>query len=202
MHYVSDKRIALCPTSNSPLTQSQQLHDQYMNIKTMNLQKSRGGSVLAHYISQFSLVGIDYELFVEGGGKLVSGEDSAELRSGLGKFRSKISDLRQTYPQLAARLEFLANFFALDAAIDPETVRNVPEKTCHETIFALLYAAKDIDLIPDHMPEIGYCDDSSVVETVLSRNASVFEQYCATRGLKWDALKPEPATETASDPIA
>ncbi len=171
-----------------------------MSTKTMNHPKPRDGSVLAHYISQFSLVGIDYERFVEGGGKLVSREDSSELRSALGDFRRKISGLRQTHPQLAARLEFLANFFASDAAIDPETVRSAPEKTGHETIFALLYAAKDIDLIPDHMPEIGYCDDSSVVETVLTRNATVFEHYCATHGLKWDALKPEPATEAAAEP--
>jgi uncharacterized membrane protein YkvA (DUF1232 family) len=42
----------------------------------------------------------------------------------------------------------------------------------HERKLALRYAAKQIDIIPDSVPEIGYADDSLFVRTVLSRTVS------------------------------
>jgi len=161
-----------------------------MTTETMNLPKPREGLHLASYINYFSEEGLDLDRFVEAGGRLVGREDSAGLRSGLADLRGKISDLRPAHPRLARQLELLAAFFAADAACDPETVRTLPATVCDETAFALFYTAKDMDLIPDELPEIGYDDDTAVVETVLSRHAGVFEEYCTAHHLEWTALKP------------
>jgi hypothetical protein len=120
-----------------------------MTTKTMNLPKPREGSHLASYISYFSEEGLDLDRFVEAGGRLVGREDSAGLRSGLADNRGKISELRPAHPRLARQLELLAAFFAADAAREPQTVRTLPVAVCDETAFALLYTAKDVDLIPD-----------------------------------------------------
>jgi len=155
----------------------------------MNTPKPREGSHLASYISNVSDEGLDFERFVRDGGRLVVHEDSPGLRSGLADLRQKIIDLRPAHPQLARQLDFLAMFFQSDAARDPETVRNLPEAVCNEVAFALFYTAKDMDLIPDDLPNVGYRDDCAVVATVLTRHAAFFEQYCAAHGLEWAALK-------------
>ena len=54
-----------------------------------------------------------------------------------------------------------------------------------ETAFALRYAAKEIDIIPDSVPEIGYADDSLIVRTVLSRHQDIFRDYCQFRKIRW-----------------
>jgi len=162
-----------------------------MPTETMNTPKPREGSHLASYITYVSDEGLDLERFVQDGGRLVVREDSAGLRSGLADLRQKISDLRPAHPQLARQLDFLTKFFASDAARDPECVRHLPEAVCNEVAFALFYTAKDMDLIPDDLPDVGYRDDCAVVATVLTRHAAFFEQYCAAHRLEWAALKPE-----------
>lgn len=162
-----------------------------MTIEAMNFLKPREGSLLATYVTYVSEEGLDLERFVEDGGRLVCREDSAGLRSVLADLRGKINDLHSSHPHLARQIDFLAKFFEADAARDPECVRNLPEAVCNEIVFALFYAAKDMDLIPDETPLVGYRDDSAVVEMVLSRHAGIFEHYCATHGIDWAELQPE-----------
>jgi hypothetical protein len=50
-----------------------------------------------------------------------------------------------------------------------------------ETAFALAYTAKETDIIPDFIPEIGYADDSIIERTVLSRHQDIFRDYCRFR---------------------
>jgi uncharacterized membrane protein YkvA (DUF1232 family) len=57
-----------------------------------------------------------------------------------------------------------------------------------ETAFALRYAATEIDIIPDFVPEIGYADDSLIVRTVLSRHQDVFRDYCRFRKIRWSKI--------------
>jgi uncharacterized membrane protein YkvA (DUF1232 family) len=47
-----------------------------------------------------------------------------------------------------------------------------------ETAFALGYTAKEADIIPDFVPEIGYADDSLIVHTVLERHQELFHDHC------------------------
>ncbi len=147
---------------------------------------------LTAYMNYVSDEGLSLFRFVEHGGRLVGSEDAAGLASGLAELREKISDLRAMHPRLARQLVFLANVYETDAAHPPETVRWLPEEVRNETAFALLYAAKDMDLVPDDMPQVGYLDDTAVTEIVLTRHAAVFEQLCSVRGIDWAAITPQP----------
>jgi len=157
-----------------------------MSIETMNNANPRVESPLEDYIIYVSDEGVNFDRFVECGGWLLGREASANLDCGLAEFRQKIISLRGDHPRLARQIEFLANFFESDTAHLPINVRN-------ETAFALLYAAKDVDLIPDDLPGVGYLDDAAVAENVLARHADVFEQHCTAHGIDWAALKPETA---------
>src|SRR5262245_58210329 len=64
------------------------------------------------------------------------------------------------YPHLVDQLEFLADVvedFADGKAED------VPFVTLASACFALIYAHRQFDLIPDSIPEFGHADDSGVV---------------------------------------
>jgi hypothetical protein len=55
-----------------------------------------------------------------------------------------------------------------------------------ETAFALGYTAKEADIIPDCIPEIGYADDSLIVRTV---HEEMFHDYCRFRKIRWSFVK-------------
>ena len=82
------------------------------------------------------------------------------------------------FPHLLEQLKLLADFFE-------DTADGVFPAGCEasrkETAFALLYTAKEADIIPDSVHEIGYIDDSFIVRTVLSRHLDVFHDYCLFR---------------------
>jgi uncharacterized membrane protein YkvA (DUF1232 family) len=157
-----------------------------MKIEPMNNANPRVALPLEDYMIYLSEGGVDFDRFVEHGGRMLGRNEPASLADGLPDLREKIKALRDEQPRLARQLEFLANFFESDPAHMPINVRN-------ETAFALLYAAKDMDLIPDEMPGAGYLDDAAVVENVLARHAKVFEQHCGAHGIEWGVMKPETA---------
>ena len=140
---------------------------------------------LASYMNYVSDEGLNLDRFVEHGGHLLGREEAASLGGELDDLREKIAGLREEHPLLARQLEFLAGFFENNPHGLADAARN-------ETIFALLYAIKDADLMPDDMPEVGYLDDAAVTESVLSRHAEFFERYCAAHDLEWAALRPAP----------
>ena len=140
--------------------------------------------LLGAYMNYVSDEGIDLHRFVEQGGRLLGREDSNVLVAELAMLREKISALRGEHPTLGAQLEFLVQFFESDPAQQPEQARK-------EAIFALLYAVKDMDMMPDHMPGVGYLDDAAVAGVVLSRHAEVFARHCAQHDTDWSTLKPD-----------
>ncbi|MBI2929029.1 MAG: hypothetical protein HYY24_25475 [Verrucomicrobia bacterium] len=86
------------------------------------------------------------------------------------------------YPHLVDQLEFLANVvedFA-DGAAD-----NLPYVTAAAATFALVYAHRKVDLIPDSDPDYGFADDSAVVRAVLIDHERALERYAAHKGINW-----------------
>lgn len=150
----------------------------------MNKPNTGVSSQLAAYMHYVSDEGIDLGRFVEQGGRLLGREEVVGLASNFAELREKIASLSTEHPRLGRQLEFLASLFAFNPAILPEPARN-------EAAFVLLYAVKEHDMMPDHMPEVGYLDDAAVTEVLLLRHAEVFERLCVTRNLDWTALKPE-----------
>jgi uncharacterized membrane protein YkvA (DUF1232 family) len=93
------------------------------------------------------------------------------------------------YPHLSDQLEFLANVVE-DFAEGVE--EDLPYVTAAAAVFAILYADRQIDLIPDSIPEFGHADDSAVVRTVLLEHEKVLAAYAERHQMKWDAVTLNP----------
>ena len=93
------------------------------------------------------------------------------------------------YPHLVDQLEFLA-----DAVEDfaEGAYKELPFFALAQAIFALTYAHKKIDVIPDLMPNLGRADDSSVVRAVLIQNERSFAKYAEVMGLNWNRITSNP----------
>jgi uncharacterized membrane protein YkvA (DUF1232 family) len=140
-----------------------------------------GSVLLDSYMLYMPEGGLETDLFVEYGGQLVGKAKCETLLRDLLGLNDKIEDLRGQFPRLSRQLEFLADFAVRASGDRQEPVRN-------EALFALIYCAKDCDLIPDSIPEIGYSDDAAVVELVLARNAPTFEAHSRGRGIDWQTI--------------
>src|SRR5919106_6624883 len=78
------------------------------------------------------------------------------------------------FPHLVDQLEFLADVvedFAEGADED------LPYIAIAGATFALVYAHRQLDLIPDRDPEYGRADDSAVVRAVLMDHEKVFAEF-------------------------
>ena len=93
------------------------------------------------------------------------------------------------FPHLVDQLEFLA-----DAVEDfaEGAYKDLPYYAVAQALFALTYAHKKVDIIPDLIPNSGRADDSSVVRAVLIQNEKVFAQYAASQGFDWSKITSEP----------
>jgi uncharacterized membrane protein YkvA (DUF1232 family) len=93
------------------------------------------------------------------------------------------------FPHLVDQLEFLA-----DAVEDfaEGAYRDLPLYAAAQAVFALTYAHKKVDIIPDLIPNTGRADDSSVVRAVLIQNERAFSAYAEWSGLDWRKITIEP----------
>ncbi len=93
------------------------------------------------------------------------------------------------YPHLVNQLEFLA-----DAVEDVAegAYKDLPYFAFAEAVFALVYAHKKGDIIPDLLPNIGRADDSSVVRAVLMQNERAFGKYAEAQGINWVKITSNP----------
>jgi uncharacterized membrane protein YkvA (DUF1232 family) len=93
------------------------------------------------------------------------------------------------FPHLQQQLKLLTDF--LEDTADGVFPAG-SEASRKETAFALHYTAKEVDIIPDSVPEIGYADDSLIVRTVLSRHQDIFRDYCHFRKIRWSKISFAP----------
>jgi uncharacterized membrane protein YkvA (DUF1232 family) len=93
------------------------------------------------------------------------------------------------FPHLVDQLEFLANVIE-DVAEGAD--EEIPYVTVAWAAFALVYAHRQFDLIPDHDPEFGRADDSAVVRTVLIEHEKLFAAYATRQGLNWSKITIKP----------
>lgn len=93
------------------------------------------------------------------------------------------------YPHLVDQLEFLADVvedFAEEADLD------LPYLMVASAVFALVYAHREFDLIPDHVPHIGHADESSVVRAVLMEHERALASYATRHGMDWSHITVKP----------
>lgn len=93
------------------------------------------------------------------------------------------------FPHLVDQLEFLANVVEdwVDGSAD-----ELPYVTMASAVFALAYAHRQADLIPDSVPEWGHADDSSVVRAVLIEHERVLASYASKVGVSWSKITVKP----------
>jgi uncharacterized membrane protein YkvA (DUF1232 family) len=93
------------------------------------------------------------------------------------------------FPHLVDQLEFLA-----DAVEDSAegAYKDLPYFAIAQAVFALTYAHKKVDVIPDLIPNLGRADDSSVVRAVLIQNERVFAKYAEITGVNWSRITSNP----------
>ena len=93
------------------------------------------------------------------------------------------------YPHLVDQLEFLAD--AVEDAAEG-AYKELPYYALAQAVFALTYAHRKVDVIPDLIPDLGRADDSSVVRAVLIQNEKAFAAYAAMQGLSWSKITSKP----------
>lgn len=93
------------------------------------------------------------------------------------------------FPHLVDQLMFLA-----DAVEDfaEGAYKELPYVTVAEAIFALTYAHKSVDIIPDSVNRLGHADDSSIVRAVLIQNEKALEKYAQAMGFDWSKITSRP----------
>src|SRR5689334_4653427 len=99
--------------------------------------------------------------YVEQGALLLSLEHLDEVRRELPILNLQFAAISVCqFPHLQTQLKLLTDFLEDTAAgVFPAG----SEASRKETAFALRYMAKEGDIIPDSVPEIGYADDSLIV---------------------------------------
>ena len=93
------------------------------------------------------------------------------------------------FPHLVDQLEFLAD--AVEDSADG-AYKDLPYYAVAQAVFALTYAHKKVDVIPDLIPNLGRADDSSVVRAVLFQNEKCFAKYAAAMGHDWSRVTSNP----------
>jgi len=93
------------------------------------------------------------------------------------------------FPHLVDQLQFLANVLEdfLDGKAD-----EVPYYTVASACYAIIYAQRQWDLIPDSVPDVGMADDSGVVRVVLIENERILARYAEKLGMNWRAISVNP----------
>lgn len=92
------------------------------------------------------------------------------------------------FPHLVDQLEFLADI--VEDFVDNQA-DELPYVAVASAAFALMYAHRQLDLIPNSVPEYGHADDSAVVRVVLIEHERVLADYAAKHGLKWSKITVE-----------
>jgi uncharacterized membrane protein YkvA (DUF1232 family) len=90
-----------------------------------------------------------------------------------------------SFPHLNDQLDFLAN--VVEDFVDGKA-DELPYVTVCNAAFALIYAHRKMDLIPDFIPEIGRADDSGVVRAVLIENERTLSEFATKIGANWREL--------------
>jgi uncharacterized membrane protein YkvA (DUF1232 family) len=93
------------------------------------------------------------------------------------------------FPHLVDQLEFLADVVE-DVA--ENVYKELPYVAFARAVFALMYAHKKINIIPDMVPGFGRADDSSVVRAVLMQNEFAFAKYAGSQGVDWSEVTSNP----------
>jgi len=128
--------------------------------------------------------------YIEQCAALLTPEHLEELRAELPPLNDRFAAMTEPkFPHLPQQLKLLVDFLG-DTAAGMFSAGS--DASRRETAFAVSYTAKETDIIPDSVSEIGYADDSLIVRTVLSRHKDLFRDYCRFRRIRWSKITLAP----------
>jgi len=133
----------------------------------------------------------EFEQFVERGGSKVTPATIFRLALLLPELREKFASVQAPgFSKAPAQFEFLAR--VVDA-VAQDSYRDLSYAAIGEAAFALLYLARDVDIIPDCVEDIGYLDDAAVAAAVIARNAAEFAKFAPHADYDFAAIGPAAA---------
>ena len=89
------------------------------------------------------------------------------------------------FPHLVNQLEFLADVVE-DVA--ENAYKELPYHALGAAVFALTYAHRKNDIIPDSIGQMGRADDSSVVRAALILHERAFQRYAEKMDVNWNHI--------------
>ena len=128
--------------------------------------------------------------FVQRGASMITPKILKGVHKKLPFLKLKFTELDDpAFPHLTDQLEFLTNVIE-DFAEGVE--EDLPYSTVASAAFAVIYAHRQFDLIPDSIPEFGHADDSAVVRVVLIEHEKILSAYADRHKMKWTAITLNP----------
>ena len=127
--------------------------------------------------------------FVVQGGQAITAGQVDVFRNHLAAYKLKAETLEAAgQPLLRKQSLFLLRFIedVLDGVYASDDFPVLPE-----SIFAVRYLVKGVDIIPDSTAG-GYSDDSAVIAEVLSEHEAEFRKYSEANKIAFDSLLPNP----------
>jgi len=88
-------------------------------------------------------------------------------------------------PHLFNQLKFLSD--VVEDVLEGKE-KDIPYYAIAAACFAIIYAHKAEDIIPDYVQGFGHLDDSAVVRYVLIRYEPFFRSYALKRNLRWETI--------------
>lgn len=125
--------------------------------------------------------------FVANSGRKVSPATAEGFRQDLPALKIKVEGLQtEDFPKLRRRLRLLIELFedVLDGIYT-----EFPYVAFAEAVFAMRYALKGNDIIPDSVPGLGLADDASIVSAVYIRNEKDLAAYATFKGVAWSEVE-------------
>jgi len=128
--------------------------------------------------------------FVERGAGHISPHTLQKLLHQLPMLKAEFTQIdAPKYPHLVDQLEFLSD-------VVEDVAEHSYERLSYHALaaaaFALIYAHKMADIIPDSRLDFGHADDSAVVRYVLLRYERCLSSYAAHNKVHWNGLTSAP----------
>lgn len=135
----------------------------------------------------FTLVAMsEISNFLNHGASLITQAQMDELLRQLPLLRAEFTQMdADAYPHLIDQLNFLSDY------VEDFAEHKLPEATLHAAAaaaFALIYAHRIIDLIPDTLGTIGHADDSAIARAAIILHEKQFRLYADSRKIDWSKI--------------
>lgn len=130
---------------------------------------------------KFELQDSDLDYFREVMRKALAGAEKLEEAQILAKAGELSGEVKGTVPEFVTQR--LKKLDTLIAMIQDEEWK-IPDEERRDVLGALAYFSDPLDLVPDHIPVLGFLDDAIMIELVvdeLAGDVEAYEEFCDYR---------------------